>query len=341
MAYNQSFQPVKSELINSTSSANLITSNNSVSQKSSRYGELSSSGVESDWVVFSPDIEDEEEYEGDDDSDMQEDGEISKEAEIVLSTANEYDDNKEEEDTDEEDSLIDSLEANQGLKLSLPTHDGSGNFINSFGDINEDHAAIFNNNLSKEDFITNRIDSWRREQARVLTEELQQNPATSSTGSTTRGPSPSTDLLASWGVDDRDPIESKLDNEEVPKVSDGYNAQKKQNYVESKPYKHGSKRFYGDYIFEKYSEWEVSMIKKVANELSTSLVRDRRNDSIDYRTGIRSKRSSLLSNLSKNAINNYIMGSGNSFFWKKDLSSAHSSISTNSIMFGNSWGDVA
>lgn len=318
MAFNQSFQPVKSGLITSTSSTNIIASNNA-SQKSSRYGELSSSGIESDWVVFSPSIDEDEE-----DDDQEE----------VLSTTNEYDEEEEEEDSDEEDSLIDSLDTNNGLKLSLPTHDGSGQFMNSFND--SDNQDIFNNNLSKEDFITNRIDNWRREQARLLIEELQHSDSTSTEAS------PINDILASWGVDDRDPINSKLEPDETTTLhQEKINNNKPKIQVQSKPYKHGTKRFYGDDIFENYSEWEVSMIKKVAKELSSSLIRDRRNESnMDLFTGIRSRRSSFLSNLSQKAINNYLIGS-NSYFWKKDLSSAHSSISTNSIMFGNSWGDVA
>lgn len=347
MAYNQSFQRVKPGLISSTSSANLINSSNNVSEKSSKYGELSSnSGIESDWVVFSPSInEDDEEVEDETDDDE------------VLSTTNEYDDNDHdaavESGDDDEDSLIDSLDTDQGLKLSLPTHDGSGNFLNSYinGNLDDvialgssstgsagtsEHDAIFNKNLSKEDFITTRIDNWRREQAKVLIEELQQGSTFS--GFTTREPSPVNDLLASWGVDDRNPIESNLDNNEL--YSKAKPTTSKQHQVQSKPYKHGPQRFYGDDIFGNYSEWEVSMIKKVAKELSSSLVRDRKNESMDYRTGMRSRRSSLLSNLSKNAINNYLMGNSHSYFWKKDLSSAHSSISTNSIMF-NSWGDVA
>ncbi len=345
MAYNQSFQPVKSALITSTSSANLIASNNA-SQKSSKYGELSSnSGIESDWVVFSPSVE--------------ESGEEDDESE-VLSTTNEYDDDNNDgaqESDDDEDSLIDSLDTDQGLKLSLPTHDGSGNFMNSYnaeinnvvalGDSGEtEDVDVFNNSLSKEDFITNRIDSWRREQAKLLIEELQNSNSSGST--TTREQSPTNDLLASWGVDDRDPIESNLDGDEQS-YTKPTQQRHEQRQVQSKPYKHdNSQRFYGDDIFENYSEWEVSMIKKVAQQLSSSLVRDnRRNDhSMDYHTGMRSRRSSLLSNLSKNAINKYLIGNSNnysssSYFWKKDLSSAHSSISTNSIMFGNSWGDVA
>lgn len=322
MAFNQSFKPVKSGLITSTSSTNIIASNNA-SQKSSRYGELSSSGIESDWVVFSPSIDEDEEDD-----------------EEVLSTTNEYEEEEEEDGSDEEDSLIDSLDTNNGLRLSLPTHDGSGQFMNSYNESSDDHDGIFNNNLSKEDFITNRIDNWRREQARLLIEELQHSE-TSSSSTATREPSPINDILASWGVDDRDPIQSKLGSDDASNnqhTRQRYQQQKAQ--VQSKPYKHGTKRFYGDAIFENYSEWEVSMIKKVAKELSSSLVRDRRNESMDFYTGMRSRRSSFLSNLSQKAINSYLMGS-NSYFWKKDLSSAHSSISTNSIMFGNSWGDVA
>ncbi|CCH42471.1 Myosin-2 [Wickerhamomyces ciferrii] len=340
MAYNQSFhQPVQSGLISTnSSSSNVLALGNNQSQRSSRYGELSSSGAGS-WVVFAPSVEEDEDEVLSTTNEYDDDEKVNSSLDIVSEHRNKED--QDDDDDDDSDSLIDSLDTDEDLKLSLPTHDGSGNFMNtSLNNQDEDHLDIFNKDLSKEDFITNRIDNWRREQAKILIEELHQS--NSSSNSLLNERSHVDELLASWGVDDRDPIDSNLDIDHKEKRTTELRTQRNTTIKDSsKPYKHGTKRFYGDDIFENYTEWEVNMIKKVAKQLSSSLIRDKRSQESNFEisTGLKSRRSSLLSNLSKNSINNYFMNT-QSYFWQKDLSSAHSSISTTSIVLGNNWGDV-
>jgi hypothetical protein len=241
----------------------------------SQYDELSSSGVESDWILFSPFEEDEEE------------GDI-RGADVLSSSNADIGD-----DESEDDSLIDTLgSANPSLNLNL------GSLAGTLEDDIED------------EYITNRIEHWRKQQARELISTLHRTSDTS-------------ELLASWGVDDRLMIEPDY-------------ADQKKEEQDTKT----SKRYYGDDIMQHYSSWEVNKIKKVARQLSSSLVRDPPPSPLTMTDIIRrprSHRTSLLLNLSRSANRYFSQYSANQPFWKQDLSSAHSSLSlsTNSIMFGN------
>lgn len=163
----------------------------------------------------------------------------------VLSSNNEI---VEDDDLDEAASLLESIN-NSPIQLSLPRPDQSGQF-------------------NKTDFITNRIDVWRREQARILIDDLNSDYSRDSS-----------ELLASWGVEDPICNQSK-DNS-------------------------NNKRFYGDDIFKKLSPWEVDKIKSVAKQMSSSLKRVPHNErdfimDTSLNTG---RRLSIILNLSKSSSN--------------------------------------
>lgn len=241
----------------------------SLVESTQRYDELSSSGVESDWILFSP-LEEEN-------RDL-----LSSNVDVLSSNAEEVEEGEEDEDSDD-DSLIDTLgSANPSLNLP-PELD-----------------AV------EDSYLTTRIEQWRKEQARELINTLRRNS------------DPSSDLLASWGVEDA------LHGEPTQ---------------EPEPHLHKSKRFYGDDLMRHYEEWEVKKIKKVARQLSTSLVREPKANPVtlaDIARRLRKERSAILVHLSRSA-NRYFSqySTGRQPFWRQDMSSAHSSlsISTNSIMF--------
>lgn len=237
-----------------------------------RYDELSSSGVDSDWILFSP-------LDGDKEDVLSSNFEDDEAAE---------DTGEEDEDESDDDSLIDTLESSN--RLNLP----SGHALDDVGD----------------DYITDRIERWRKEQARELISALH------------RSSDASDELMASWGVDDGLNFGSDTETDQTPQP---------QQHLQHHP----SKRFYGDDLLQHYNQWEVNKIKKVALQLSTSLVREPLRP-----VGKRSDRTSLLLSLSRSA-NRYFSQYNDLAtqpFWKQDLSSAQSSLqslSTNSIMFGN------
>ncbi|ODV71742.1 uncharacterized protein CYBJADRAFT_169108 [Cyberlindnera jadinii NRRL Y-1542] len=282
-----------------------------------RYDELSSSGVDSDWILFSP-------HEGDE-TDM---GRVCYD---VLSTSNlgETDEVEEDDDDDDDDdSLIDTLgSAHAPLGLDVPI--GQSLF---------DHASFEDDDglgdVIEDEYITSRIERWRKEQARELINTLHRTSDVTSER-----------LMASWGVDDRlfmenDHVDSEHDTRATQHSS---NKQQKQQQQQQQQ-QHKTKRFYGDEHLRHYSDWEVSKIKKVALELSSSLTRDSQTKRLTAQEVVKclktkNRRSSVLLNLSRSVAHHCFSqySTLDEPFWKQSLSSAHSSLSlsTNSIMFGN------
>ncbi|ONH68256.1 Autophagy-related protein 30 [Cyberlindnera fabianii] len=299
------------------------------------YDELSSSGVDSDWILFSPLSDVESPVHGDvlstSTGDMprveslSDDEDLSEEQEEHEEEQEEEDDDDDEED-DDDDSLIESLGTN--MPLSMPVGDGTGSFVtrslaaSSQKTQPETEEYDYLQSLDKEDFVTHRIDMWRKEQAKAMINDLHRESFTSATST-----EKSAELLASWGVDDSMMMNGGVfEDDEKPRATS-----------------RGNKRFYGDDLFKGYNTWEVNKIKRVAQQLSSSLVRDNRATSSipPVTTSFRARRSSLLLNLSRSA-NKYFIGNATAFepdmpFWKRDISSANSSLSmsVNSIMFGN------
>jgi hypothetical protein len=239
-----------------------------------------------------------------------------------------YSEAGEDEDEDEDDddaSLLDSLEVHSFPGFSLPTQDGSGQFAYD-GPSSEDDTYL--GSLTKNDYITNRIDSWRREQARILIDDLNHGSDSETSRSETN------EVLASWGVDDSDLTTGSRTQTQTPAESE-MATDTEETYSFSQ-----NKRFYGDDIFKGLTVWEVDKIKEVAKQMSSSL---KRTDG-GNRVHLTDKFSSLTSGRRLRQLmqltattNRFLLDSMNQPFWKQDISSVHSSLSmdTGSIMFGN------
>ncbi|KAH3684648.1 hypothetical protein WICPIJ_004404 [Wickerhamomyces pijperi] len=257
----------------------------------------STSGVQSDWVVFEPGRDREADILSNSNSNSNLEDFQSQEEDALNS----------EDDDDDDDSLLESLETQDIAHSSLNEFNlASGSSANyTF------HANDYAQSLQNDDFINTRIDCWRKEQAKVLIDDLygeaEAQEETSESGEY------SNDLLVSWGVDD------------VPKTQ-------KRNYT---------KRFYGDDLLKDYSPSEANKIARVTKSLSTSLTRD------PIYSAHYNKEASFLYQLS-NSANKYtiqdsyslgnegVMDSGNGLFWEKDLRSTQSSITADSVMqYGN------
>lgn len=285
----------------SLSSLNTQLAGNSTSQPLS----TSTSGLQSDWIVFEPDR-----------ADILSNSNAEGSHEGLLYTDDEEQGDIEEDDDDDDDSLLESLETNDMNPSSLNelnlASGSSGNY--TF------HANDYAQSLQNDDFINTRIDCWRKEQAKVLIDDLYGMASTlrnDECPETATGAS-SNDLLSSWGVEeDTVAIEHRA----------------------------SVKKFYGDDLLRPYTPWERSKISKVSKSLSTSLKRDP-----IYSTHY-SKEASFLYQLSTNA-NKYtiqdsysLMNEGQNYsglkdltdglFWEQDLRSVQSSITTNSVVLGN------
>lgn len=315
MAFNQDLAPYRQEHHLPRSVESSISA-----PAAKNYDELSSSGVDSDWILFSPSMNEYAQRSGKEhDSDVLSTS-ANDEDEVVFDAAPQVGATSQENvDDDDDESLLDSLNTDSPIKLSFPTHD-SASFNRSHIETEEDNYIT---SLKNNDFVTNRIDNWRREQARLMINDLAQGSDTESTLSHAN------DLLASWGVDDRHLAESTNSKN-----------------VETEKYKYSeSKRFYGDELFQHLTPWEVQKIKTVATQMSSSLHRrhkfnDQQEKSIFHQLsrGSTGGRLLLLLSLPKYSANKFSMSlERDQPFWKRDLSSAQSSLSlsTNSIMFGN------
>ncbi|KAH3679275.1 hypothetical protein WICMUC_001099 [Wickerhamomyces mucosus] len=300
MAFNQNipFQRAINQDYQLPSSASSINLTQNIDPIDSRYSELSSSGSESDWILFAPDS----------DVGAKED---------ILSSSNshaEEEDNGDvdvvvdDDDDDENESLIESLNT---ANMIDDTASGNLDVLSSLSAQSLEAAADddYLQSLQNNDYLTKRIDCWRKQHVKSIINDFFQNHSNESNN----------ELMSSWGVDNNNFIDSYTTQNEnfVDDGNDLFNTQ-------------STKRFYGDDLIEDYSNWERSKIHNVAKYLSSSLKRDN-----VYNPTTKSTPSHLLRLTNK--ANEFILQ--DSFFnhesdlpfWKQDkIQSSIHSFSTNS-----------